>query len=112
MGGVPQLRRRRRTLSNAVMQSPACLPASTAAPSLPCAAAHPDVQAKPRVPVLLYANKHDLPSALDASDVCSQLRLEALLRDRPWHIASSNALTGDGVDEGVTWLVGQLSARK
>src|SRR4051812_23503312 len=69
---------------------------------------HPDLRAKPRVPFLLYANKHDLPSAMDMSDVSTQMHLHTLLVDRPWHIAASNAMTGDGVDEGIAWLAVEL----
>ena len=36
---------------------------------------------------------------------------QTLLRDRPWHIAQSNALTGDGIEEGIAWLVGELTKR-
>lgn len=28
--------------------------------------------------------------------------------DKPWHISSSNALTGEGLQDGVTWLVQQI----
>lgn len=37
----------------------------------------------------------------------SALGLEKL-RDKPWHISSSNALTGEGLQEGVTWLIQQI----
>jgi len=26
------------------------------------------------------------------------------VKDRPWHICPSNALTGYGLDEGVSWI--------
>ena len=34
------------------------------------------------------------------------------LQDRPWTIAPSNALAGAGVEEGMTWLVKTVKARK
>jgi hypothetical protein len=39
-------------------------------------AAHPDIRGKPGLPLLVFANKHDLPSALDASDVSMQMGLQ------------------------------------
>ena len=33
--------------------------------------------------------------------------LERLL-DKPWHICASNAVTGEGLHEGVEWLTGQI----
>jgi ADP-ribosylation factor-like protein 6 len=35
------------------------------------------------------------------------LHLEEI-KDRPWQIVPSNALTGEGVDRGVEWLAGKL----
>lgn len=28
--------------------------------------------------------------------------------DKPWHICSSSAKTGDGLEEGVQWLIQQI----
>lgn len=28
--------------------------------------------------------------------------------NKPWHISSSNALTGEGLQEGVSWLIQQI----
>lgn len=28
------------------------------------------------------------------------------IKDKPWHICASNALTGEGLSEGVEWLTG------
>jgi ADP-ribosylation factor-like protein 6 len=27
-----------------------------------------------------------------------------LLQDKPWNILASNALTGEGIEEGIDWL--------
>lgn len=35
------------------------------------------------------------------------LGLEAI-KDKPWHISSSNALTGEGLQNGVEWLTQQI----
>ena len=33
--------------------------------------------------------------------------LERIL-DKPWHICASNAVTGEGLQEGVEWLTGNI----
>jgi len=55
------------------------------------------------IPILFFANKMDLPSALTPVDCMQILELERI-SDKPWHITSSNALTGQGVTDGISWL--------
>ena len=38
--------------------------------------AHKEVKAATRLPVLLFANKQDMPAALEAADVCALLNLQ------------------------------------
>lgn len=63
---------------------------------------HPDLIGRP-VPLVFFANKMDTAGALTPLECGQQLELERI-SDRPWHIASSNALTGTGIDEGLEWL--------
>lgn len=63
------------------------------------------------VPVLVFANKMDVKDAMDHVEVSEGLGL-AELSDRPWHIEASNALTGEGLDEGVKWLGAQVTKQK
>ena len=60
-----------------------------------------------RIPVLFFANKMDDRNAV-TSVKCSHLMGLENLSDKPWHICASNALTGDGLHEGVDWLTDQL----
>lgn len=30
------------------------------------------------------------------------------IKDKPWHISSSNALSGEGLHDGIQWLVQQI----
>lgn len=60
-----------------------------------------------RIPILLFANKMDARDALSSVKCSSMLELERI-RDKPWHICASNALTGEGLEEGVSWLTDQL----
>lgn len=67
---------------------------------------HAEIQHR-RLPILFFANKMDMRDALSSVKCSSMLELE-VLRDKPWHICASNALTGEGLDEGVGWLTDQL----
>lgn len=42
------------------------------------------------------------------SSCVTSLELDKIT-DHPWHIAQSNALTGEGLDDGITWLSNQLA---
>ncbi|XP_053455793.1 ADP-ribosylation factor-like protein 14 [Nycticebus coucang] len=53
-----------------------------------------------RVPVILLANKQDLPGALTAMDITRKFRVKKLCSDRSWHVQPCCAVTGDGLAEG------------
>eukprot|EP01083_Nonionella_stella_P065601 172049_1 len=58
------------------------------------------------VPLLVFANKMDLPNALNLDEVTDCLKLNKICqKDRSWHIQSSCAMTGDGLHEGLYWLM-------
>ena len=61
--------------------------------------------------LLVFANKQDLPKAMKPADVAEKLGLSAL-RTRVWHIQGCCATTGDGLYEGLDWLVETLAKRK
>ena len=61
--------------------------------------------------VLVYANKQDLPGALDDAAVAAALGLPAI-RTRDWAIFKASAIKGEGLFEGLDWLSGVLKARK
>ncbi|KAL8583323.1 hypothetical protein ACOMHN_057609 [Nucella lapillus] len=52
------------------------------------------------VPVVVLANKQDLPGAASISEVGEKLKLMDQ-RDRKWHIQGTCATTGEGVYEGM-----------
>lgn len=64
---------------------------------------HSDIKNR-RVPILFFANKMDLPSAMTSVECTVALSLTDI-KEKPWHITSSNGLTGEGLDEGISWLV-------
>ena len=51
-------------------------------------------------PLLVLANKQDLPHALSASELTDRLGLNGL-RDRQWYIQASCATSGEGLYEGM-----------
>lgn len=63
---------------------------------------HKDIHAS-LCPMLFFANKSDVPGALTNEECMQEMNLFNI-RDRPWHMRSSNAITGDGVSEGIEWL--------
>ncbi|XP_033098434.1 ADP-ribosylation factor-like protein 3 [Anneissia japonica] len=62
------------------------------------------------VPVLVFANKQDLPLAKRASDISKDLLLSSI-RDRKWQIQACSAYTQEGLENGMTWAV-QTTAKK
>ena len=63
------------------------------------------------VPMLVFANKQDLQFALDAEEILSTLQL-AEINDRTWQIQACSAMTKDGLQEGMEWLVKAVSSKK
>jgi len=60
--------------------------------------------------LLIFANKQDLPGALSASEIRDFLGLEEIKR-RHWCILACSAYTGEGLLEGIRWLVSDISSR-
>ena len=60
-----------------------------------------------KIPILFFANKMDVREAMSSVKVSQTLGLERIM-DKPWHICASNAVTGEGLHEGVEWLTSQI----
>ena len=60
--------------------------------------------------VLVLANKQDLPCAASASDVAKGLGLPSL-RSHQWYVQPCIATIGEGLWEGMDWLVETLNKR-
>ncbi len=60
-----------------------------------------------KVPVLVFANKQDLLTALTADQIAIGLNLH-LIRDRQWQIQPCSAKTGNGIQEGMEWACKQV----
>ncbi|XP_039191619.1 ADP-ribosylation factor-like protein 6 isoform X2 [Crotalus tigris] len=72
--------------------------------------AHPDLKHR-RIPILFFANKMDLRDAVSSVKVSHLLTLENI-KDKPWQICASDALKGEGLQEGVDWLQDQIQIMK
>ncbi|CAE7514982.1 arl3 [Symbiodinium natans] len=59
-------------------------------------------------PLLVYANKQDLPRALPGPELVEFLGLRTLKRQ--WHLQESTSKTGAGILEGLAWLSDATSA--
>ncbi|POM71820.1 ADP-ribosylation factor-like protein 2 [Phytophthora palmivora] len=62
--------------------------------------------------LLIFANKQDLPGALSSAEIADALGLRsAQFSTRHWSIVSCSAVTGDGLVDGIDWLVGDIASR-
>ena len=59
-------------------------------------------------PLLIMANKNDLMNAMDPEEITEELELKSL-RDRKWHIQGCSAKTGDGLQDAMEWVVGEIN---
>ena len=60
--------------------------------------------------LLVFANKQDLPGAMTSQQISDTLDL-AKVQDRHWVIQGCSAVTGDGLLDGVQWLVRDIASR-
>lgn len=63
------------------------------------------------VPVLVFANKQDLPRAAEPRVVAEKMDMHKL-KGHAWHVQGCNATSGDGLYEGLDWLSTTLAASK
>lgn len=63
------------------------------------------------VPLLVMANKQDLLNALSPAEITTELQLNDI-RQRTWQILPCSARTGEGLQEGMEWIVEQINNSK
>jgi ADP-ribosylation factor-like protein 3 len=56
------------------------------------------------LPLLVYANKQDLPMSMRPEAIAEELSL-GQIRDRPSQIQGCSAMTGDGLIGGLEWML-------
>ncbi|KAK9931882.1 hypothetical protein M0R45_019138 [Rubus argutus] len=59
--------------------------------------------------VLIFANKQDLPGALDDAAITEALELHKI-KNRQWSIFKTSAIKGEGLFEGLDWLSNTLKS--
>jgi ADP-ribosylation factor protein 1 len=59
------------------------------------------------IPILILANKQDLPMAMSTSAITDRLGLHGV-REREWYVQGCVAGSGDGLYEGLEWLATTL----
>ncbi|XP_029923928.1 ADP-ribosylation factor-like 4Ca [Myripristis murdjan] len=63
-------------------------------------------------PLLVIANKQDLPRALDVGEIERQLALAELSPSTPYHVQPACAIIGEGLDEGMDKLYEMIVKRR
>ncbi|MED6257744.1 ADP-ribosylation factor-like protein 4C, partial [Xenoophorus captivus] len=63
-------------------------------------------------PLLVIANKQDLPRALDVENIERQLALSELSPSTPYHVQPACAIIGEGLDEGMDKLYEMIVKRR
>jgi len=54
------------------------------------------------LPLLVYANKSDKEKRMPMAEIVKELGLQNI--DRKWHVQPTDALTGNGAEEGILWM--------
>ena len=61
--------------------------------------------------LLVYANKQDLPNAMKSEEIIEKYQLNTI-KEQPWHLQESNFTTGEGIYEGIDWIIENLPKEK
>jgi ADP-ribosylation factor-like protein 2 len=62
--------------------------------------------------LLIFANKQDLGGALSVQEISEVLQLHADdISGRHWTIFGCSAVTGEGLEDGVDWIVKDIASR-
>ncbi|PRQ17577.1 putative small GTPase superfamily, ARF/SAR type, P-loop containing nucleoside triphosphate hydrolase [Rosa chinensis] len=62
------------------------------------------------VVLLVFANKQDLPTAMNAAEITDKLRLHSLCQ-RHWYIQSTCPTLGEGLYKGLDWLSNNIASK-
>ncbi|KAJ4454206.1 putative adp-ribosylation factor [Paratrimastix pyriformis] len=63
-------------------------------------------------PLLVFANKQDLPGAMCCRELRERLELDNITQGRQWLVQACSALTGDGFEDGIESLIKALRHQK
>lgn len=63
-------------------------------------------------PLLIIANKQDLPQAYSTEDIANILELYYNFKDIKWYIRGTSCNSGEGVNECLDWVIDNLNNKK
>jgi len=63
------------------------------------------------VPLLVFCNKQDVEGALKPEEISEQLGLAGGEKGRDWSVRGSCAVQGEGIEEGLDWLVNAIQKK-
>ncbi|KAH9045643.1 small monomeric GTPase [Lactarius pseudohatsudake] len=63
------------------------------------------------VPLLVFCNKQDVEGALKPEEISEQLGLAGGEKGRDWSVRGSCAVKGEGIEEGLDWLVNVIQKK-
>jgi len=63
------------------------------------------------VPLLVFCNKQDVPAALKPEEISEKLGLAGGETKREWSVRGSCATKGEGLEEGLDWLVSAIQKK-
>ena len=70
-----------------------------------------DLKQKNHLPIYVMANKQDLgEDVLTPLEIRRSLRLDGAFAGKKWVLGHGSALTGDGLEDAINWLVAQTSS--
>lgn len=62
--------------------------------------------------LLVYANKQDLPDALNAEQLAREMKLSDIAGRRDWYCQGAIATSGQGLYDGLDWMTERLMAHR
>lgn len=65
---------------------------------------HLENEAAKKLPLLIYANKQDLPHPMTTDEIIEKFQLDTI-KNQVWHVQESSFTTGDGIYEGIDWII-------
>ncbi|XP_014029022.1 ADP-ribosylation factor-like protein 5A isoform X1 [Salmo salar] len=69
--------------------------------------AHEDLK---KAGLLIFANKQDVKGCMSVAEISQSLQLTSV-KDHQWHIQACCALTGEGLCQGLEWMMSRLRVR-
>ncbi len=61
--------------------------------------------------LLIFANKQDIEGALTQQQIGECLNVNEIEKNRHWKMINCSAVTGDGLKEGIDWMVQDIASR-